>query len=120
MREKVYRVQDKHGRGPWKPGFSAQWVEVREDHDNLPPWFQEFGRVDLRTIRGMTIGSACMTIEQLRRWFTPSEYRKLCDFGYRAVTMEAFVVAKSSVQCFVQRPEPFNEGCKLIELYGDE
>ena len=35
----VYRVQDADGRGPFKPGFSHQWVEERADHENLLPWF---------------------------------------------------------------------------------
>jgi len=43
----VYRVQDKEGRGPWRPGFSQIWVETRLDHMFLPPWYVEFGRVDL-------------------------------------------------------------------------
>jgi hypothetical protein len=41
----VYRIQDKKGRGPYRPGFSSQWVEDRDDHDNLFPWYQEFGPI---------------------------------------------------------------------------
>ena len=48
MSNEIYRVQDAQGRGPWKPGFSHRWVEDRPDHYNLPPWFVEFGRCDLK------------------------------------------------------------------------
>lgn len=114
----VFRVQDNAGRGPWKPGFSHKWVEDRPDHDNLPPWFVEFGRVDRRAITGMTTGSACMTLEQLRRWFNPSEYAKLCKLGYRAVRLDASVLAESSVQCFVQRAKAFNVDAEIVDLYA--
>ena len=37
MTNLVYRIQDNEGRGPWKPGFSSQWVIEREDLENLLP-----------------------------------------------------------------------------------
>ena len=114
----VYRVQDSDGRGPWKPGFSHLWVEDREDHDNLPPWFVEFGRVDKRGIFGMTMGSACKSLDQLRRWFTASEYATLKRYGYRAVMVdEVRLLAQSPVQCFIQRVKPFNVDVVEVELY---
>ena len=113
----VFRVQDKDGRGPWKPGFSHKWVEDRKDHDNLVPWYVEFGRVDLQGIAGMTMGSACTSLEQLRRWFFPSEYKKLLSLGYQAVQLEASVLAESEVQCFVQRAKPFNIKSYPVALY---
>src|SRR5207247_592614 len=95
----VFRVQDKDGRGPWKPGFSHRWVEDREDHDKLVPWYTEFGRVDRRAIYGMAVGSGCRTLEQLRRWFTPSEYRTLRRLGYQAVRLKAGrILAESEIQ----------------------
>lgn len=84
----VYRIQDRDGRGPWKPGFSRRWVEDRADHDVLRPWFEEFGRVDKLAIVGFAIGCGCRTVEQLQRWFTPSEYATLLQFGYRAVRLD--------------------------------
>jgi hypothetical protein len=114
----VYRVQDSDGRGPWKPGFSQRWAEDREDWDNLPPWYVEFGRVDQRGILGMAMGSACLTLEQLRRWFTASEYATLQRYGYRAVRMEVGrVLAESPVQCFIERSKPLHEDVIEVELY---
>jgi hypothetical protein len=114
----VYRVQDKDGRGPWRPGFSQLWVEGRDDHDNLPPWFAEFGRVDQRGIIGMAKSSACMTLDQLRRWFTPSEYATLRKHGYHAVRMQVGrVLAESAVQCFFERAKALHLDAEPIDLY---
>ena len=116
--EVVYRVQDKDGRGPWKPGFSAVWCEDREDHENLLPWYSEFGAVHEKAIYGMTVGSACRTLKQLRRWFTESEYKTLKKHGYRCVKLQVGrVIAESEIQLFVERSRAFNRGAKTINLY---
>lgn len=114
----IFRVQDKDGRGPWKPGFSHKWVKDRDDHDNLVPWLYEFGRVDRTANYGMAIGCGCLTLEQLRRWFTPTEYETLRRFGYRAVKMEAGrILAESDIQCVFERAKPLREGVETVELY---
>lgn len=114
----VFRVQDELGRGPFKPGFSHNWVIERDDHENLRPWFEEFGRVDQEVLAGCTSGSACRTVEQLRRWFTKPEYKKLKKLGYKAYKVKVSrVIAESDIQCFVSKPTPFSEGAKAIALY---
>ncbi len=114
----VYRVQDGEGRGPWRPGFSHRWVEDRPDHENLLPWPMEFGRVDRRLLYGEAAGSACRTLEQLRRWFTPSEYRTLQRYGYRAVRLEAGrILAEGPTQCVFGRAKPLREDVKAVNLY---
>lgn len=118
MAEVVYRVQDADGRGPFKPGFSKVWVQERKDHENLQPWFVEFGRVDQKVITGETAGSACKTLEQLRRWFTKKEYKQLQKYGYKAVKMEVNrIIAESDIQCFVGRAKPFSESVETVKLY---
>lgn len=116
----MFRVQDKDGRGPWKPGFALKWVEYRDDLDNLQPWFVEFGDVRKLALTGMAMGSACMTVEQLRRWFTPNEYQTLLNLGYRAVTMEVSVLIQSDIQCVFQRSKPLSEDVEEFELYPSE
>ena len=117
-REVIYRIQDKDGRGPWRPGFSRRWVETRPDHDNLPPWIVEFGPVHLQVLYGCACGSGCMNLDQLRRWFTESEYRTLLKFGYRAVRMEVGrVLAKSDIQCLFERAKPLSEDVIEVDLY---
>lgn len=116
--ETIYRVQDKAGRGPWKPGFSHKWVEDRDDHDNLVPWYFEFGPVHKILLVGEASGSGCRTVEQLRRWFTESEYQKLVKYGYRAVKMKVNrVIAESDIQLFFGRAKALRKGVRPFELY---
>lgn len=100
----IYRIQDKDGRGPWKPGFSVHWIEPREGRRRLVPWYAEFGDIHLQARDGMHIGCACTSVDQLRLWFFPSEYKKLISFGYRAVKMTVDrVLAQSDIQCVFER-----------------
>lgn len=114
----VYRVQDKDGRGPWKPGFSTGWVESRIDHDNLLPWYVEFGPIH-ETASGLEhLGAGCMTIIQLRRWFTESEYNTLKGHGYRAVKIKVdSLLGVSKTQCVFSRRKPLRNSVSFINLY---
>ena len=119
VKDVVFRIQDKDGRGPWKPGFSKKWVEDREDHNNLLTWYVESGPVHTQVIFGAAAGSACKTIEQLRRWFVKSEYEKLLTFGYQSYMVPVDrIIAESEIQCFVERSLPFNSvDIEPINLY---
>lgn len=121
MKETVYRVQDKHGRGPWKPGFSDRWVEDRPDEEYaaLMPWPVQFPNVLKRAIVGAHLGCGCRTLDQLRRWFTPTEYATLRRFGYSAVQMEVGrILAESDIQCVFERSKPLREGVEKVKLYA--
>lgn len=108
---KVYRIQDKYGRGPWKPGFSSKWVEFRPDHENLIPSYEEFG---IDVFRYPYAKSGCKTIDQLKRWFTESEYNKLHNYGYRAYEIKTKkLYAESEIQIIFRDSNKFKE----IELY---
>lgn len=115
----VYRIQDKDGRGPWKPGFSHNWVEDREDHDNLIAAHQQFGMNAINKILyGEHSGTGCLSIKQLRRWFTKSEYKKLLRYGYKAVKMEVNrTIASSNIQVLFGRAKLLKEDVEVIKLY---
>jgi len=115
----VYRVQDAEGRGPWKPGFSQYWVEDRADLDNLPPCFIDLGTVHEKAFSWESVGCGCRTLEQLRRWFTESEYRTLIRYGYAAVCIRpSRILAESSIQCvFTVVLEPLATAGRKIQLY---
>lgn len=119
---KVFRVQDKDGRGPWKPGFSQQWTEDRPDEEYaaLVPWTSEFGleKIIRRSIQGMHIGCGCRTLEQLRRWFTATEYATLQGFGYQAYRIKVGrILGESDIQCVFERAQPLRFGGRRIDLY---
>jgi hypothetical protein len=114
----VFRIQDREGRGPWRPGFSQLWVEDRADHDNLQPWYVEMGPVHQLGIAGMHMGTACKNLEQLRRWFTRSEYKTLRRYGYQAVQMEVGrVLGESETQLVFERSKPLHQAIAAISLY---
>lgn len=115
----IYRVQDASGRGPWRPGFSDQWVEARPDHGNLPPCYIEFGLVSEKALPWEYVGCGCgcRTLEQLRRWITASEYHTLLRHGYQAVAVKADrILGESSIQCVFATREPLKI-CTPVELY---
>ena len=102
----VYRVQDSHGRGPYKPGFSQTWVEDRPDLDNLLPYFIEMPNVlsGRPRLDPSHIGCACKTIEQLERWITKSEYLTLRQYGYQAMRLVVDeILGESETQCVFER-----------------
>ena len=113
---RVYRVQDQDGRGPWKPGFSDNWVIDRPDHANLMPFFVEFPHVSFK----IECGSGCLDLIQLKRWFTQQEYTTLLRHGYRAVQMNVDeILAESAVQVLFRRTRPFCQAVDFVELYPD-
>lgn len=120
MRATVYRVHDAEGRGPWRPGFSRTWVEDRPDHANLKPWPMEFGTAFMRRIRPTDhCGVGCLTIEGLRRWFTPSEWATLRLHGYRAVIIHgARVLAHSDIQAVFTIDHPLDMAGTGFDLYA--
>lgn len=116
----VYRVQDRDGRGPWKPGFSQVWFTDRTDEEYaaLAPWPLEIMHNLRAAGRGRHMGYACETLDQLRRWFTPTEYKTLLRHGYRAVKLEVdAVLARSDMQCAFARSKPLRIGGEEINLH---
>lgn len=118
----VFRVQDRDGRGPWKPGFSERWVEDRTDEEfaALGPWPLDV-MLALREMAGRRhMGYACQTLDQLRQWFRPGEYKTLLRYGYVAVKMPVDeVLAASDVQCFFVRSKPLRAEVERFDLYPE-
>lgn len=115
----VYRIQDSDGRGPFRPGFSHWWVEERDDHKNLVPWFQEFGRHAIPP-NNLHTGCGCRTLDQLRRWFTRIEYSRLLAYGFHAVEIGAdSVLHESGIQLLFQRAKPLRIDVVPFDLYAN-
>ncbi|WP_299073468.1 hypothetical protein [uncultured Paraglaciecola sp.] len=118
MSETVFRIQDADGRGPFKPGFSSQWVEIRADHQNLKSWLDEFGPIQNELLVGEYAACGCKTIAQLKRWFTKAEYKRLRRLGYNAMRIEVGrILAESEIQCVFGSAHPLNKNTKIVRLY---
>ena len=77
----LYRIQDAVGRGPFKPGFSHVWSDDAGDARPEPLLLKVAHKIP----RGLYGGSAVRSREQLRKWFTRSEERRLKRLGYHTV-----------------------------------
>ena len=113
----IYRIQDKDGRGPWKPGFSDKWVRQCPDF-SLIPWMFTMGPVHLKAELDEIWGCGCISKEQLRRWITKSEYEVLLQYGYKAVKLKGRILGEDKNQCLFARRQPLNQGCKGFKLYN--
>lgn len=111
----VYRVQhDDDGRGPYRPGFSASWVDDSDQIDSVaenvfhllsPRLLQEM------RVSGLHIGCGCRTLSTLLSWFTPTERVRLALHHYSIVRLAVDVVyAESARQVVFGRRRSLTEG----------
>ena len=116
----IYRVQDADGRGPFKPGLTDKWLSARGDSDLLPA-FSVYDIFDAQHRKKAPFyGCGCETIEQLKRWFWPDEWRILKKLGYFAVEMPvAEIILNDGNQVFFTRHRALNKAVKTFDLYGN-
>lgn len=114
---KVYRVQDKGGRGPFKPGLSHIWLDGQKS-EYLKSWIEEFGVEPIRMAmgEGRYLGCACRSVDELKRWFSRAERRRLKKLGYNLVSIDVDeVVMESDIQLVFRRGRPLSEGVVLVK-----
>lgn len=86
----ILRVQDRAGRGPYRPGLSRLWV----DHDGPvnPPWWVELGipmaDAHSRLIGPYAFGCGFRTINQLQSWFSEAERKRLNRLGFAVAAIK--------------------------------
>jgi len=106
---RILRIQDKSGRGPWRPGFSAQWLS--ENGPPLPPAIQEtvpnFSAIVAKAHNaGLHIGCAVRE-EDLRHWVQSCEMQKLMAMGFRIVNAsQCQVLAHDDHQVLIASKKP--------------
>ena len=106
----ILRVQDKQGRGPWRPGLSEKWVDAwRTEH--LPPIYQEFpaffALVNAAHREGLHIGCAARGRDGLLAWFSPMELLRLHDLGFSLVdASDCEVLAETPNQIIIGSRAP--------------
>lgn len=108
----LFRIQDKEGRGPFRPGFSTQWADATGGK-MLPPIYKELGiePTKLRDIvpKGLHCGCACKTPTQLQDWFTRTERRRLLALGFGIVRFEPdVIIAETPNQVLFGCTEPLS------------
>lgn len=90
----VIRVQDRFGRGPYRPGVPAQWSDP--NGFDCPPWWIELGIAMEDGHASMNgpyhFGCAFQSRSHLDRWFTGRELRSLDRLGYRLAAVQADIV----------------------------
>lgn len=116
-RTTVFRVQDKEGRGPFRPGFSHRWLDEDGREDERPPIYVELGMgIFNRILTGESAGCACLSLDALLRWFTPAELERLEGFGYHVVSLDADrIIAESKTQVLFGRAKPLRTGATRIK-----
>lgn len=98
MSDALLRVQDKDGRGPFKPGFTKIWCEYNH---KLPSILEEFPGIvdDVRPFhsRGFHLGCGVRDgKKELNKWFSETELKKLDKLGYKIVSIDNYEVVKES------------------------
>lgn len=110
---RVFRIQDREGRGPFRPGFSLMWLdEDIGDRAQLPSWIEEFGADAFDGTPDNAHGfSAVRTLDQLRAWFSDTERARLAAFGFSVVEVpDAHVIRSSAHQVLCWRDRPLAIG----------
>lgn len=108
----VWRVQDKDGRGPYKPGFSAQWVDGDSGRICAPWWIElGLGMGDAHSAldNGMHTGCAFASEQKAKEWFSRGELRRLSRLGYRLVRVDAdWIRHETPTQLVIQCTKPLS------------
>lgn len=120
----IYRIQDKDGRGPYKPGFSKHWSDpdarclikaplFATYMDEFPEVLNKIGKHFMAY--GGHFGCGFRTTQQLHIWFTDEELQKLKQYDYRVVIIiPDAVLAESENQLVFWCKKPFNKSIQSL------
>ena len=122
----IYRVQDRDGRGPFRPGgLSDRWVDEDPRADERPFVNVDFPPAVFTVLydlarRGYHVGCGFPSLEKLKRWFSSAELSKLYELGFRVVRLTVDeIVAESETQLVFARAVPLNRGAdECFNPYG--
>lgn len=124
-RQFVYRVQDRFGVGPWRPGVAKHWAEGRDGDEakalsSIAESPEARAAIAKHPLGTWSMGSGCLSHDDLRRWFNLREYRALLRLGYRAVALKEFrVIWRGEVQVVFVRRRHLTVDAVPFALYPD-
>jgi hypothetical protein len=108
----ILRVQDRWGRGPWRPGFSSSWISRSDNAPPLPPAIQEefpeYQKIvsEAHAAR-LHIGCGVRGSAGLAKWFLPEEIQRLKDRRFVLVRAHACkILAESDNQVIFAARKP--------------
>jgi hypothetical protein len=114
----VYRIQDAQGRGLFKPGMSEKWLD--KDRTFLPEApVKELMRISRQAGSEFHLAFACLSLEDLRKWVSKTEYARLQKLCYYACSLEVEKFHPLEYQVIAGRKRPYRKGAKLINLYPE-
>lgn len=116
---RVLRVQDSNGRGPFRPGVSKKWLGDTSALRlcALPSWMEEFGwdLIERFGLPGEHFGCAVRTKDQIKKWFSIEEQKKLSKLKYKIVSIDIDrVLAESEIQLVFARKKPLSIGAITV------
>jgi hypothetical protein len=112
----VYRIQDSKGHGPFRPGVPATWVD--DSRDGFPATsLREIQRIHRYADPDLHLGSACLTLEDMRKWVSATEYNRLLELGYRCYIFPVDQVWELTGQVVAGRRRQWRKGGKSVNLY---
>jgi hypothetical protein len=111
--KEVYRIQDNNGRGPFKPGFTETWIKEQKNTS----YFRISELNKLRKIKNK--GCGCLSLSDLKKWFTKEEYQNLKKLGYICVKMKGKILLKNSDQVVFSKTSKLSLNKEILELYED-
>ncbi|KFI27789.1 hypothetical protein CN97_00820 [Haematobacter massiliensis] len=108
----ILRIQDRTGRGPWRPGCASKWVDAWRT-SQLPPIYDDVH--DFRKIvsgahgAGLHIGCAVRGMDGLGKWFSPMELSRLITQGFGVVDASGCdVLAETEHQLLIASKWPLS------------
>jgi len=110
-----YRIQNARGEGPFYPGITRKWIDESIDRPKAP--IQEQMRLLRDRKEGVFYCYACETIDDLRFWFSETEYKKLKKLGYFAYRVDAELVARFDQQCLIKTEKKLKKISVPFQLY---
>lgn len=119
MKTTVYRIQDKDGRGPFKPGYTDTWLDNDRTFFPKAPireqqWIQKIADPDFH------IAFVCETIDQLKNWVSETEYARLKKDGYNAVKIAVDKIWTLDGQAIAGRKKQYRKQAIPFTLYQSE